>query len=261
MSSVIIVIPIYRPFTDTEKISFEQGLKVLGKYGISLLHPKKFDVSSILEQYGGMASLSEMAIDDCHFTGVASYSDLLLTPYFYDLYSQYDYMLIYQLDAYVFRDELDKWLEKGYDYVGAPWVPSEYYWKRIVGMPWQAIRKLFPVRLTDIPHCMKYFAVGNGGFSLRKISTIRQITVDDSAIIGQCRYYEDWYISQVASRTHKLNIPDYHEALKFSFEQSLSHCYSLNHRELPFGCHYWSNPKYYSRFWYRFIPLQSPDQR
>lgn len=258
MSSVIIVIPIYRSFTDTEKISFEQGLKVLGKYRISLLHPRKFDVSSIIKQYGDRGNLSEMSIDDCHFTSVASYSDLLLTPYFYDLYSQYDYMLIYQLDAYVFRDELYKWIEKGYDYIGAPWIPSKYYLKCIVEKPWQAIRKLFPVKLTNIPHCMNYFAVGNGGFSLRKISTIHQITIDDSAIIRQCCYNEDWYISQVASRTHKLNIPNYHEALKFSFEQSLSHCYSLNHRELPFGCHYWSKPKNYSRFWHRFIPLQSP---
>lgn len=253
MNKVIIVIPIYRPFTETERKSFEQGLLILNKYDINLLHPKGLDVSGILKEYQGKATLTEKAIEDHHFTSVGSYSDLLLTTYFYDLYSEYDYMLIYQLDAYVFRDELQMWVDKGYDYIGAPWVPTEYYWKRICGMPWQAIRKLFPVKLTRIPHCMKYFAVGNGGFSLRNIHTIRQITIDDREIIEQCNYYEDWYISQVASRTHNLRIPDYHEALKFSFEQSLSHCYSLNNRELPFGCHYWSNPKKYQRFWHRFI--------
>ena len=32
-------------------------------------------------------------------------------------------MLIYQLDAYVFKDELLNWANKGYDYIGAPWLP------------------------------------------------------------------------------------------------------------------------------------------
>lgn len=253
MDRVIIVIPFYRPFTDTERKSFEQGLRILGKYEISLLHPERMDISGIMEQYAGQAKITEKAIDNRHFTSIQSYSDLLLTTEFYDLYSDYDYMLIYQLDAWVFRDELQMWVDKGYDYIGAPWIPTEYWWKRTWGMLVQSIRKLFPVNVCRIPHCMKYFAVGNGGFSLRKISTIRQITIDDREIIDKCGYYEDWYISQVASRTHSIRIPDYHEALKFSFEQSLKHCWSLNRHELPFGCHYWSNPKKYERFWHRFI--------
>ncbi|MCQ2082951.1 MAG: hypothetical protein MJY58_00425 [Bacteroidaceae bacterium] len=253
MNNVIIVIPVYRPFSETERKSFEQALRILGKYDISILHPVKLDIDSIMDKYAGMANISETVLDDSNFASVQSYSDLLLTTEFYDLYKDYEYMLIYQLDAWVFRDELQMWADKGYDYVGAPWIPTEYYWKRTWGMLVQNIRKLFPVNVYRIPHCLKYFAVGNGGFSLRKISTMRQITVDDREIIDKCRYFEDWYISLVASRTHKLKIPDYHEALKFSFEQSLSHCYSLNHKELPFGCHYWSRPKNYERFWHRFI--------
>jgi hypothetical protein len=34
---------------------------------------------------------------------------------FYERFVAYDYMLIYQLDAYVFKDELDDWSAKGYD--------------------------------------------------------------------------------------------------------------------------------------------------
>ena len=33
---------------------------------------------------------------------------------------EYQYMLIYQLDAFVFEDKLDYFCELGYDYIGIP---------------------------------------------------------------------------------------------------------------------------------------------
>lgn len=255
MKKVIIVVPIYRPLTDTERQSLEQLLRVLGHYPIDLLHPERLPVGDIMAQYGQGKQLTETVLPDSNFRSVQSYSDLCLTESFYDLYGSYEYMLIYQLDAWIFSDQLQAWVDRGYDYVGAPWVPTEYYYKKFVGMLHQRLRKCFPVDIYHIPHCMKYFAVGNGGFSLRRISTMKAIMHDDRDIISQLngRYYEDWYISQVATRTHQLNIPDWRTALQFSYEQALSHCYELNHKELPFGCHYWSNPKNYKRFWHRFI--------
>lgn len=253
MKQVIIVIPIYCDMSHTERISLERCISVLGRYPINLLHPVSYSVAPIIEQYGSQADISETAMDDRHFKSVQTYSDLLLSTFFYDCYADYEFMLICQLDAYVFRDELQQWLDSGYDYVGAPWIPTEYYWKRTYGMLHQRIRRLFPVDVCHIPHCFKYFAVGNGGFSLRNIQKIRQVVADDREIIDRCHYYEDWYISQVATRTHDIRIPDWRTALRFSFEQSLSHCYALNNRQLPFGCHYWNSPKKYKRFWHRFI--------
>lgn len=34
-------------------------------------------------------------------------------------------MLVYQLDAYAFKDELFFWASLGYDYIGAPWMPHQ----------------------------------------------------------------------------------------------------------------------------------------
>jgi hypothetical protein len=65
---------------------------------------------------------------------------------FYEVFRQYEYMLIYQLDCWVFRDELEMWCDKGYDYIGAPFF-----------VKWFVDRGIY---------------VGNGGFSLRKISNI-----------------------------------------------------------------------------------------
>ena len=58
-------------------------------------------------------------------------------------------MLIYQLDGWVFRDELDEWISKGYEYLGAPFFVQDG-------------KKQIPV-------------VGNGGVSLRKIDAILRV--------------------------------------------------------------------------------------
>ena len=170
--SVIIVVPIYREFTETEAQSFCQLKKVLGHYPIDLLHPKSLSVTSIKEQ---LANATDTGLDDNYFADRMTYSDLLLTPDFYRMYSDYDYMLIYQLDAWVFRDELQYWVDKNYDYIGAPWVPRDYIYKRYIIYPLVKIYSHFCHNLLYIPHRGINFHVGNGGFSLRKISTMTLI--------------------------------------------------------------------------------------
>lgn len=251
----IIVIPIYREPKQSELVSLERCISVLSNYPIDLLHPKRYKVDHLIKKYSDRCTITETELDDKHFESVQSYSDLLLTEDFYIHYNAFDYMLIYQLDAYVFQDNLQEWVDKGYDYVGAPWIPRHYWWKSIFGMLKQRIRLKLPVKLNDIPHCFKYFSVGNGGFSLRNIHTIRKVVRDDKELIRQTHYFEDWYISQVASRTHDLRIPHWKEALQFSFEVSLYHSYRLNHYQLPFGCHYWQLPANYI-FWKKYIPLE-----
>ena len=72
------------------------------------------------------------------------YNELLLSENFYTTFSAFKYILIYQPDSYVFRDELMEWCKEGYDYIGAPW-------------------------LEDNDEQIKLNGVGNGGFSLRNI--------------------------------------------------------------------------------------------
>lgn len=58
--------------------------------------------------------------DDAYFKSPKTYNKLLINPLFYERFVAYEFMLIHQLDAYVFKDELEKWCNKGYDYIGAP---------------------------------------------------------------------------------------------------------------------------------------------
>lgn len=47
----------------------------------------------------------------------------MLEADFYRRFGKYKYMLIYQLDAFVFSDKLLDFCEMGYDYIGAPVYP------------------------------------------------------------------------------------------------------------------------------------------
>ena len=138
----VIAIPCFRrELKWFEKASLIQCGKVFGsRHDIVFFVPEDFDCSAVLEIIPGAQVLR---FDKRFFSSVSSYSSLLLTPGFYHAFQKYEYMLIYQPDAWVFRDELDDWCRKDYDYIGAPFVLGTGADERIF--------------------------VGNGGFSLRKM--------------------------------------------------------------------------------------------
>ena len=67
--------------------------------------------------------------------------------FYFRFLPNYKYMLIYQLDAWVFTDNLQEWCDKGYDYIGAPFL--------------SIVKKNSPRVI--------FKGVGNGGLSLRRI--------------------------------------------------------------------------------------------
>ena len=144
----VVAIPVYKPdLTPIEKGVFLQCVKIFGgRRDIVLFAPESLDCSVFLSIAPG---LSVQRFDDAFFAGISGYSKLCLTPDFYRRFEEYDYMLIYQLDGWVFRDDLDEWCRKGYEYIGAPFF-----------MP--AGKNRLPV-------------VGNGGVSLRRIDAILRV--------------------------------------------------------------------------------------
>ena len=143
----VIVVPLYRSEMSAEETaSLRQCGKIFSSRDIVFAAPEKLDCQI---QQQSISSARIERFDDSYFTSISSYSRLLLTPEFYSRFSDYDYMLIYQLDAWVFRDELDCWCEKGYDYIGAPFVINFGQKEHII--------------------------VGNGGFSLRRISAVLRV--------------------------------------------------------------------------------------
>lgn len=269
-----VVLPIYKEMpSELEWMSFLQLLDVLGHYPISLLTHAQLDLHRYSAELTrrGIAFRQENFPQE-HFSGIPGYNALLLHADFYNRYSDSEFILVYQLDALVFRDELESWCSRNFDYVGAPWfqmfAPQGELW-----------------------------GVGNGGFSLRKVRAalhILQVLADWRAAyltnpeLFTQRFAHDPFLQQILnnllvydparpecwqslnnedhlwgllapkiSSSYSLPLP--HEAIPFSFECSPASLFEKNGRKLPFGCHAWE--KYDPAFWEPFLPQRTAPQR
>lgn len=246
-----------------ECISLQQCLRVLGAHPVVVVKPASLDLSHFGWMSGNIGT--ESFPDDC-FKNIGAYSRLLLSEEFYKRFSGYEYILIYQTDAFVFRDELKEWCAKGYDYLGAPWFEQ------------------FSSREGE----GKFIGVGNGGFSLRKIATHLRVLNTFSYVTPARENYINRFQKRttgnsilkniggfildhtVRNNTHRLlnnysghedqfwglsvarkfdwyQVPAYNEATAFAFEMQPRRLFEESGRHLPFGCHAWW--KYDLGFW------------
>jgi len=243
--SVTVVIPVYQSrLSEGEKISLQQCMAVLQDYSVKIFKPRSLNLEHLKEQYPAIDLIS---FDDVHFTGIDAYNKLLISIEFYRSFLPYEYMLIYQLDAFVFRDELMQWCRKGYDYIGAPSLHQSEFDALPAGSA-----NVFAEALSSRRYVL------NGGLSLRRIPAfIRYLKIYN-------RFYppwtgnEDMLFSQEATRLFPmklfLKLPSWREALHFSFEKSPAATFELTNHELPFACHAWE--RYDPQFWKPYIPVK-----
>ena len=224
------MVPVWKKLISAvEARSLAQCNLVLGgndDYEITLFGPERLDekyYQGVWKQYcnvpGECRPLKMVKLQDRCFESRLSYSHLLSSKEFYRIFGDFDYVLIHQLDAWVFSDELGGWCDRGYDFVGAPWCHL--------------------CRLDKGGDCSPYRSesfVGNGGLSLRKVSSfIEKLPYDsfDEAAFTEM-LNEDVYISMIRG----LRRPDCHEACKFSVETNArSLIAEVNGGKLPFGFH------------------------
>ncbi|HEY8929508.1 MAG TPA: DUF5672 family protein [Mucilaginibacter sp.] len=264
MKLVTIVIPVYKAtISASECASFLQLFKVLGHHDVTVVTYKELDLTSyhcLIKEY----SYRITYFDRGYFDNLAGYNRLLLSKQFYGAFRDYTYILIYQLDAWVFFDDLVKWCGRGYDYIGAPWFSSDR-------------------TENELPHFM---GIGNGGFSLRKVKShlsvltrfayivrpayfiglffnrlsyenfvvlLRSLTISNNThyLLGKNNLYEDVFWGVIIRKYAWFKAPGMQEAAYFSMEVCARQLYENNGRQLPFGCHAWE--KYDPVFWERFI--------
>lgn len=269
-----IVVPIYKEWGDLEanEISALKALySVLVDHAICLIGPAYTNWDAYKEQACEYSIVLQIKVfDSGYFNDTDGYNKLLLSEEFYRSFIIYKHILVYQTDAYIFRDELATWCHAGYDYIGAPWFDS-----------W---RKCDPAA--------KIVGVGNGGFSLRNVSKalsilkrvkqLRQLNKfwlrfslsklisfnklvlrfnryfkvrslwELPIILGEMNDNEDiFWGMQVPKVFTGYNVAPVEEAIRFSFEVNPRELYELNGRQLPFGCHAWQ--QFDPEFWKPFI--------
>jgi len=142
--SVAVVTPVARlPLSAEEEISMRHLRRYLGAFDRYIIGPR-----SLPKDFADFTLKRFPARD---FSDRFRYNRLMLSNRFYRAFAEYEYILIYQLDCLVFSSNLEEWCSRGWDYVGAPWLKS-----------------------LDEPS-RGFSAVGNGGLSLRRVSSALQV--------------------------------------------------------------------------------------
>jgi hypothetical protein len=279
MSAVrpLIIIPIYKEASNWKRSEYEsikQCFKILGKYDVYLIGPPGLNWSSIKELIqADFNSEFDIAIfDPVYFTDISGYNKLLKSLFFYQYFSAYTHLLIYQPDAYVFKDELIYWCNKGFDYIGAPWLEgySDNCATKFVGVGnggfslhniKTSIKVLKRIKsiLQVLEPIERLYLVNNislfkFGFRFLLLKTIYRIK-NQKYVLGLSlndEIYEDKFWGKYMPTTFgDFKVANVEEAIKFSFEVNPKYLYKLNKQNLPFGCHAWE--KYDPIFWAEHI--------
>lgn len=229
---VAVVVPLYRDTLDAfETISLQQCTKVLGHYRLIGLVPDTLTDVAFAKEFGFHDFVT---INARHLSSILHYDALLKSSFFYRLFRKYEYILIYQTDAFVFSDKLAEFCAMGYDYIGAPWLDGELI--QFINFRGSVeLNRLFP-----FVNRVNNYHVGNGGLSLRKTEACEKLVDNTSRLARFFSLHEDGFFALHGSlQSDIFEIAPFNTALQFSFDKDFSRSLMLNHNKLPFGCHGW----------------------
>ena len=273
--SCIIVVPVYKEtLNEYEKISIIQLDKVLKNYPIALVHFPELNIKNVISLFQHNHNIFSVTFPKQYFKSPQTYNRLLTSLKFFKDFGKYDFFLMYHTDAYVFKDELEYWCNKDYDYIGAP---------------------IYEYNGTINPPDENYICVGNGGFSLHKVDsaikvlkTLRKIYPIKDLVKWYYKYnwkgrikYLPYFLRVLlgfgGNSHHLLNyirinedifwgkyVPEafqdfkvapFEEASKFGMEYNCEKLLKLNNYRLPFGCHQWFKREFLN-FWKPYINEQ-----
>jgi hypothetical protein len=204
-----IVIPSYKEKLDgDDKTSFERCVTVFSKNRpIKVIVPDNIS-TEFYDEYG--SSITIVKVKPENMESINAYSKMLCSKFFWELFTDYEYVLIYQTDCWVFEDRLDEFMDLGYDYYGAAW-----------------------------PHLSD--RIGNGGFSLRKVDKMLELTTKYEF---EKPLNEDLWFCDVHKK--EINICGLETACNFSIEVPTAR-YLKMIKTVPVGLHgklmkkYWNH--------------------
>lgn len=228
-NKLIVIIPIYNKEPKKTEIAsltqFSQAYE--WKYVVRFVHPDSFNEDT-LNIYRKLINTPEnvyiqnKGYDDVYFKSTVSYSQLLKSKKFYIDCDEYDYMMIFQTDCWLmngYQHYLDNIIDKGFDYIGAPILTNKHHWP-------------------SSPCC------GNGGLSLRKISSFIKYTSNKELIDllnknDVYNKYEDVFFCEGISKHMYVDMPTWQECATFAWDMNPDILYKSNVSTPRIGIHAW----------------------
>jgi hypothetical protein len=217
-----IIIPVYRAWlSPQEKISFLR-LKQLIQQDVFLVAPEGLELVEYLKFW---PEISCERFDASFFVSISSYNRLMLSSELYSRFeSRFEWMLVHQLDVFLFHANFQKFCGMQYDYFGAPWVPSQLVHPRLSN---GYLLKVFGAQIT----------VGNGGLSLRRISSTMGLLKSKRLLAENWLVNEDAFYAYCGEISKDFKVCPLDVAAHFAFEKEPELLYEMNGKSLPLGCH------------------------
>lgn len=257
-NQVCVIIPIYKEkLNDLEIQSVVQCSKVLCDYQIHFVCSEQLNTDFYETKFPEIKKF--IFFNEIYFNDLKGYNQLMLNAHFYRTFDNFDYMLVYQTDCFVFKDELLFWAKKRYDYLGGVW------FENYNDNPYQGA---------------KLWQAGNGGLSLRNIQKCYRLVSSRRPVnkwrdlvreskflknVSRLQYLycvlqlpfcrlgfknnlrfkakqftgnEDTFFITEGLKLRWFRIPDVLEASLFSWDKFPNYLWDT-FNELPFGCHAW----------------------
>ena len=217
----VTTVPVYKATPSRMEAYSLMQLRMLDIQNVTLVCPEGLDLTSYLKLW---PELKVQRYAAKHFLSIQSYNNLVISPAFYEPFAKdYDYLLLYQLDAFLLSNQILEFCDQGYDYFGAPWK---------IGFPqYHFFLNRWPVKVNA-----KRFQVGNGGLSLRKIESTIDLLRRKEGHISKIFFMEDVFFGYWGSLDLHFHACPPLVAAKFSLEMEPAYWIEKT-GTLPMGFH------------------------
>ena len=216
-----VVIPTYKNnYTESEHTCLTSALNSLNNWDIYFATHSEKSLQPFSNENGlYKTSLFEKKI----FNSVESYSNWLLTEDLYKRFGLYKKILICQSDVFINADEVEYWVSKDYDYIGAPWHGLVSITPQYASTP-------------NINGISFNLFVGNGGFSMRDTRGSIEALKRNDSLLKEFNGNEDGLFGFLGLIDPQFKLAPYHDACLFSLELLAKETIGKT-KKIPMGFH------------------------
>lgn len=269
-NSICAVLPVHKPaMTGYERVSLKACCTHLQNFDCFLVHPAGMDISEYLQVY---PALIAKPVNPQWLSSVEDYNRMKVDAAFYEMFHTYNYMLTYELDAFIFSSDFEKYQVFEFDFIGAPIFEgymnadknSRFLGCLNSGFSVRNIQSCIKV-LQEIPALKrqwKLFRFFKTNFTITRKILVKmkwkKLVVFEHdhwvAYIKGQYFHEDIFWSDITPVLFPFyKVADFKSASSFSFEVNAPHLFKLNNQTLPMGCHAWAK---FMDFWKDHIDMK-----